>query len=182
MNTIPALPRRSRSLPAAITALAVGAAGVTVAIDVISVQTGNRALIYPYRQIAAQMRAARWDNPAVMAVAAAIAAVGLLLVVAAVVPGRPRVVPVTGGSDEVAVGASRRSLRRSVRSAVLGVDGIHAARVKLHRRSLRVTATTRLRDRSGLSGAVRAAVTERLEQLGPRRSPRVKVRLRTKES
>lgn len=181
MSHAPTIPRRSRSLPAALTALVLGAAGVTVAIDVISVQTGHRALIYPYRQIAAQLRTAHWDDPAVMAVAAAFALVGLLLVLAAVVPGRPRVVAIAGPAPEVAVGITRRSLRRAVHSAVLSVDGISAARVRLRRRSIKVKAKTPLRDRNGLADLVGAAVTERLNQLAPRRAVRAKVRVRTKE-
>lgn len=181
MSQAPTASRRSRSVPAALTALVLGGAGVTVATDVISVQTGHQSLIYPYRQIAAQLRAAHWDDPAVMAVAAGFALVGLLLVVAAVTPGRPRVIAIAGPAPEVAVDATRRSLRRVVGSAALSVDGISAARVRLRRRSIRLEAKTPLRDRSCLVDLVEAAVTERLDQLAPRRALRVEVRVRTKE-
>jgi hypothetical protein len=179
MTEAPRLPRRGRSLAAAITALLLGAAAVTVAIDVISIQTRHAALIYPYRQIAGQLRAARWDDTGVMAIAATIALVGLVLLCDAVIPGQPKVIQVAGPSPEVAVGTSRRSLRRAVRSAALRVDGIAAASVRLRRRSLVVLASTRLRDRGDMDREVTAVVSELLDQLGPRRPFRISVRLRT---
>jgi hypothetical protein len=182
MSHAPALPRRGRSVLASLVAAVLGAAGVTVAIDVISVQTGHPALIYPYRQIASQLRAARWDDTAIMAVACAFAFVGLLLVVAAVVPGRLRVLAVAAPAPEVAVGTSRRSFGRAIRSAALGVDGISSVRVRLRRRSVKLKAKTPLRDRSGLGDQVKDAVTARLDMIAPQRTLRVKVRLRTKEN
>ena len=77
-------------------------------------------------------------------------------------------------------GALRRSLRRSLARLAEDVDGIDRARARVRTRSVRVRATTQLRDTGGLRESVRTAVQDRLAALDPLWPPRVKVRLRQK--
>lgn len=159
------IPRRHRVIPAVVTATVLAAAGITVVIDVIAVQTGHRALIWPYQQIADQLRASRWDATPILAVAAAITFLGLLLIAAALIPGKRTLIPLDTGDPDLVVGTSRRSLRRTLTDAALSVDGITTATARPTRRAVKVSATSQLRDPAGQRAQVTDAVNHRLEEL-----------------
>lgn len=175
------IPRPGRALPAMLVALIAAAAGITVVIDVIAVQTGRSSIIWPYRQMADQLRTSRWDDIAILAVAAAIAFIGLLLLMAALTPGRKTLVPLATDDPHNEAGASRRSISRTLGEAATQVDGVSRARVSLGRRAVRIRARSRLRDTSGLDQQIQAAVGQRLDQVGPLRPLRVRASVRRRK-
>lgn len=175
------IPRHSRTAPALIVALIAAAAGVTVAIDVISVLAGGRPVIWPQHQIATQLRATHFDDIPILAVAAAIAFVGLLLLLAALTRGKPTLIPLDSDDPQLTAGTTRRSLRNAVTAAAMQVDGIDRAAVTLTRRKAKVKVRTGLRDASGLDQQVTGSVEHRLAGIKPARPLTVTTRVNYQE-
>lgn len=161
-----ALPRRRRVLPAVLTAVALAAAAITILIDIIAVQTGHRALIWPYQQIATWGRTHPWNTALVVVIAAVVTALGVLLIMTALIPGKHTLIALDTGEVDLVAGTSRRSLARTLSEAARSVDGISAAKATPRRRTLRVKATSGLRDPAGQQEQVSAAVTGRGNRYG----------------
>ncbi len=176
------LPRRRRILPAVLTAVVLAAATISVLIDIIRIQTGHRALLWPYQQIATWGRTHPWNTPLVVLVAAVITALGVLMILAALLPGKATLIALDTGEPDLVAGTSRRSLARTLSEAARSVDGISAARAKLRRRKVRVKATSGLRDATGQREQVTAAVTARLDDLALARPLPVTTTISNKEA
>jgi hypothetical protein len=164
-----------------IVAALLAAAGILVAIQAVSAALGHPLWNVPHGDFAGPAQTRRWADSGTLAVAGAIAFVGLVLILIGLVPGRPRAVPLASGDDSVVIGVPVRSLRHSLAWLAQDVEGIDSAKVRGGRRTVRVRVTTRLRDTAGLRESVHAAVQARLDALEPLWPPRVKVRLRRKE-
>ena len=172
--------RPRRLVPGVLVAAVLAAAGILGAAQAASAAVGRPLWKLPHRYFAGPLQDTHWDHTATVAVAAAVAFIGLLLVLTGLIPGRPRAIPLASGDDTVVIGAPRRGLRRSLARLAEDIDGIDRARAKARMRSVTVRATTRLRDAAGLRESVHAAVEDRLAALDPLWPPRVKVRLRRK--
>jgi hypothetical protein len=172
--------RPRRSVPGVLVAAVLAAAGILGAIQAASAALDRPLWKLPHRDFPGPLQDTQWNDTATLAVAAAVAFIGLVLVLAGLIPGRPRDIPLASGDESVVTGAPRRSLRRSLARLAEDVDGIDRARAKARRRSIVVRATTRLRDTEGLRENVHSAVQDRLAALDPLWPPRVKVRLRRK--
>jgi Family of unknown function (DUF6286) len=172
--------RPRRSIPGVLVAAVLAAAGILGAIQAASAALGRPVWKVPHRDFAGPLQDTHWNDTGTLAVAAAVAFIGLVLVLAGLIPGRPRAIPLASGDESVVIGAPRRSLRRSLARLAADIDGVDSARAKARRRSIVVRASTRLRDTAGLREAVHTAVQDRLAALDPLRPPRVKVRLRRK--
>jgi hypothetical protein len=121
-----------------------------------------------------------WDGTGTLIVASVVAFAGFLLIIIALIPGRTRAIPLASGDGSVVIGVPRRDLRRSLGWLAEEVPGIDHARVRTGRHSVKVRATTRLRDPAGLRESVQAVIEDRLAGLDPLWPIRVKVRLRRK--
>lgn len=176
--TAPAPPRRGRTVPAAIVALVLAGGAASVVVDVVAVGTTHHAVVWPYRLIAGDLRSARWDDAAVMAVAGAFAALGLVLVAIALSGTRRRLVTLRSPRADLDVRATRRSIRRVVVTEARGVDGVIAARVRLRRWGARVRITTPLVDTAEVTQRVEERLGGLLEQLTPGRQVQVRARAR----
>jgi len=172
--------RPRRLVPGVLVAAVLAAAGILGVIQAASAALGRPLWKLPHRDFAGPLQDTHWNDTATLAVAAAVAFIGLVLVLTGLIPGRPRAIPLASGDDSVVTGAPQRSLRRSLARLAENVDGIDRARVKARRRSIVVRATTRLRDTAGLRENVHTAVQDRLAALDPLWPPQVKVRLRRK--
>jgi hypothetical protein len=157
-------------------AAVVAAGGITVAIDVIAVLAGGHPLIWPQRQMTVRLLAARWDDDETLAIGAAIALLGLLLLAAGLTPGRRRLVPLAGDDPHLTVGATSSGIRNAIANSAREVDGVHSVRVGVGSRRISVQARCTLRDVGGLEDALRSAVEECLEGIAPIRRPKVRVR------
>ena len=172
--------RPRRSVPGVLVAAVLAAAGILGVIQAASAALGRPLWKLPHRYFAGPLQDTHWNDTATLAAAAAVAFIGLVLVLTGLIPGRPQAIPLASGDDSVVAGAPRRSLRRSLARLAEDVNGIDRARVKARMRSVTVRATTRLRDTAGLRENVHIAVQDRLAALDPLWPPRVKVRLRRK--
>ncbi|WP_396454591.1 DUF6286 domain-containing protein [Actinomadura sp.] len=161
-------------------ALLVTAAGGTAAIELLAAALGSA--VHPVPGVAALagvLRRRTWDDPNVVVVAGAVAALGAAFLAAAL-PGRLRGVPLDGADPRQAGLIGRAALRRSLADAALGVPGIERARVRglgVFRRGLVVRAGTHYRNPANLADLVRAAVDARLDGIEPMHRPDVEVRL-----
>ena len=174
--------RPRRTIPGVIVAAVLAAAGILGAIWAVSAALGHALWKVSHRDFAGPLQSTtHWSSTGTLAVAAAAAFVGFVLILIAVIPGRPRAIALASGDDSVVIGVPRRSLRRSLAWLADEVPGIDRAKVRARRRSVKVRATTRLRDPAGLSESVQAVVENRLAALDPLWPLRVKVRLRRKE-
>ncbi|MFD8493018.1 DUF6286 domain-containing protein [Amycolatopsis sp. NPDC059657] len=169
--------RSRRSLPATLTALVLLALCALVAIVSIQLIVGERPWV-DYRVVTR----VRW-NELVPAIAGGVAAaLGLVLLLAAVVPGRLTVFPLRGEESGIDSGASRRSYRSTLRATASGVDGVRSAKLKVGRRQVAAVVSTERTVVDGLADAVRSALDHRLEQIGPVERPTVKVRVKAARS
>lgn len=173
--------RPRRVLPATLAALVLLAAGVVVAVSCIQVVLG-RVPWLPFGSAAAAAADLAWNAPAVLAGAAVVAALGIVVLLGALVPGTPTVMPLAGAHAGPAAGVTRSSLVRALTAAAAGVDGVGSAAVRVRARTVTTTVRTPLRDPGTLVDEVRAATVERLADVALLRSPRIRVRVRTRRA
>ncbi|MFC9255254.1 DUF6286 domain-containing protein [Amycolatopsis thailandensis] len=170
--------RPRRTVPAVLVALVVLAGSVLAAAVAVQTIIGEKPWI-SYDAVASALHGTRWSDPLTAIVGGGVALIGLLLLMSAIVPGRPTVLPLDGGPD---TGASRRSYRSTLRVAASTVDGVSAAKLKLKRRAIVSVVTTGRTNTAGLADAVRAAIEHRLSQIGPATVPAVRVRVKATRS
>jgi hypothetical protein len=174
--------RPRRRIPGVLVAAVLGAAGIAGCIWAVSAALGHPLWNIARSDFADPLQSSvRWDDTGTILVASAVAFVGFLLIVVALIPGRIRAIPLASGDESLVIGVPRRSLRRSLGWLAEDVAGIDRAKVRTGRHSVKVRATTRLRDPAGLRESVQAVVEDRLAMLDPLWPVRVKVRLRRKE-
>lgn len=158
--------RPRRGLAAAIVALVLCAAGALVAVITIQMLLGERPWV-SYDWAARTLHDTRWSDLAVLITGIALSVLGLLVLLAAVLPGKPTVLPLRDHGSGLDSGASRRSFRGTLRVAAASVDGVSGARLSLGRRKVRAAVRTNRVTTTGLDDAVRTAVEHRLAQIGP---------------
>ena len=117
-------------------------------------------------------------HAAIPAVASAFAIAGGTLVLLAVLPGRPVLVPLETQDERLVIGLTRRGLRHTLAAAAAEVDGVDDAQVRIHRSQIEVTVITDTRRTGELLREVGAAVGDRLAGLGAQCRHEVVVRLR----
>jgi uncharacterized protein DUF6286 len=173
--------RSRRTIPAIITALVLAALAILAAVEVISRLVDQPARVLPVDRLVELGRDNQWDDPLALVVSGSLAAVGLLLLLIAVLPGRSPVVPLAVAAPELVAGITRRALRRDAAAAAHDVAGVTRAAAKLSGRRLRVRVETLLRDPGDLAERVQQAVAARLDLLAPVRPVRVRVAVRRKK-
>ncbi|GHH61484.1 DUF6286 domain-containing protein [Lentzea cavernae] len=167
--------RSRRALPAVLTALVLLGASVLVAVCAIQLALGETPLL-SYESVVGRLRDTTWSALEVAVAGGVVAAVGLVLFLVAVVPGRAR----TAVLDEHTA-VSVRGLRNALRSAA-EVDGVESAAVKVRRRRVRAVVRTRRAVVDGLGDAVRTALEHRVGEFALARPPQVVVRVKALRS
>ena len=157
--------RPQRTLPAVTVAAVLAAGAILTAIQVIAARTGHTVQVLPVAWLDHTGRDQRWDGAGPVAVAAAVTALGLVLIWRAVSAGRSAMIRLAAGPGTMTA-ISRRSLRRSLEAAAIALEGVTGARVRPGRHRVHVQARTALRDAPELQEAVRQAVTLRCQALG----------------
>ncbi|MFI9450104.1 DUF6286 domain-containing protein [Amycolatopsis sp. NPDC052450] len=170
--------RPRRGIPATLTASVLLAACVLVAVVAIQLLLGETPWIR-YDTVAGTLNDLRWSDVVTAVIGGVAALLGLILVLAAVVPGRLTVLPLRGDPDS---GASHRSYRSTLRTAAATVDGVSSATVKLKPRKVSAKVSTGRATTEGLAEAVRGAIAQRLDQIDPALRPTVKVKVRSARS
>lgn len=164
--------RPRRVLPSILAASLLTAAGGSTTVQVVSSRLGHPVL---RPEITRRLHALTWDDPGPMAAGGGLALAGLLLVLAAVLPGRTRTAPLAGDDPRFVTGLGRSSLRAALRTTVMDVPGVDAATVRLRGR---LRPRVEVRVVSGfpdLGDQVAEAVRERLADLDPVRVPKIAV-------
>lgn len=169
------LPRRV--VPAVLLALTLLTLCV-IAVISLSERLLGRTELVSYDAVARRLRATHWNDDLVLGAGIAIAAAGLVLLLVAVVPGRPVVVPLEE-LDGIPAGISRRDLRAALRREAGSVHGVESARVSMGGKRIHVSAATGRAETAGLDSAMRDAVTGALDRIAPARRAPVRTRLRS---
>ncbi len=119
----------------------------------------------------------RLDSTVAQVVAVALAFLGLMMVLTALVPGRPSRTRVLDGDVAGETAISRRDLARRIRRRAEHVDGVHSVRVEVGRRRTEVSVHTVVDDTGPVLRAARATVEQAVNELRPTRSvpPRVRI-------
>lgn len=175
------MPRGSRPTTALLVALLATAVCAFGAVEAISLAVNHRCVGFDVHAVTRYARTTHWTATAVSAAGAIAAVLGLLVLLAGLLPPRRRVVELDTGDPHLAVGIPAASLRRTLHARVTAIDGISRARIR-GRRRLTITATAGLRDTGGLAEAIQTAATDQLAAAAPVRRLRVRVRLRRKDS
>lgn len=117
-------------------------------------------------------------DPAVPLAAVGMIVFGAGLVALAVVPGRPRLVPLRCEDPLLAMGLTRVGLRRTLISSAREVEDVRRANVHILRGRIEVTVVTGTARTGAVLREVGAAVGDRLAGLGVQARHEVVVRLR----
>ncbi len=173
------LPRRSA--PAVLTAVVLLAVCVLVATVAIQTILGHTPWV-DYRTAADALNATRWNDLVPVIVGGAAAVLGLVLLLAAFLPGKPTVLPLRDDETSIESGASRRSYRSTLRTAATGVDGVSGAALSVGRRKVAAVVRTDRTNTDGLADAVRASLEHRLDQIAPAGRPELKVKIKSARS
>lgn len=174
------IPRGRRGAFATVTALLAVLVFAAGAAEAISLAINRRGLVLSAASVAKFGRDTELSDTVVLIVAIVAFAVGILLLLAAVIPSRRHLVELTESDPNIAAGVTKRSLRRTLTAAATDVDGVSHAKVS-GRRRYRVKASTALRDTDRLPELIRSAVTSRLTQLDPAKTRAVRVKLDRKD-
>ncbi|WP_327048423.1 DUF6286 domain-containing protein [Microbispora sp. NBC_01189] len=169
--------RPGRGLPAVVAALALLAIGVLTAVEVISALLGHPVGLVPYERVAGWARTTAWNDDRALAAAAALALIGLVLVLIAAVPGRGRLVALRTADPDLVVGVPRRALARVLSGAAGRVDGVRAAGARVRGWHADVSVRTDLRDTTVLRERVRAAAEREIARLAPAHPISLRVRV-----
>lgn len=152
--------------------------GALVATESVSRIVGEPLGILPVGLATEYTRTLAWGDPLTIAGAAVLIAFGLVLLAAALVPGRGHYLPLTTGETDLVVGLSRTGMSRALAAAASNVDGVSAVRATVRRRRATVVADTRIRQDPNLRTAVRAAAQQRHDELDPVRPVKIRARVR----
>ncbi|GII42461.1 DUF6286 domain-containing protein [Planotetraspora phitsanulokensis] len=159
--------RPRRAIPSAISALALLAAGILTALETISALAGRPARLVPYDRVAEWAATTTWQDRQALTSAGITAVLGLLLLMFALVAGRPRLVALRTGDPDLVAGVRPRTMARILGAAASGADGVRRARTKIRGRQVVVKATTDLRDTAGVEERVLTAVEDEIGRLAP---------------
>ena len=173
--------RSRRSLAAGLVAVAL------VALCAFAVAVSIQVLMDPRRlddvtRTVGVLNTVRWGDITVVAVAAGVGLIGLVLVLAAIVPGRLIIVPLADDDTAISAGVGRRSLSSALRRGVLAVDGVSAVSLKRRRRKIVAVVRTSRGTTDGLADAGRAAVDGVLDHIELGARPTVAVKVKTLRS
>jgi len=169
--------RSRRSLPATIVALVGLAVCALVATSAIQLLVNERPVL-DYQRIADYVHGLDWRALPVVITGSALAFFGLVLLLAAVLPGRALVLPLQGGGGTSVAGASRRGMRAALQASAVAVDGVESVRLKYRRRKVTAKVTAARTAPEDLGAQVDEAMIAQLDRIGPQRRPRVHTRIR----
>ncbi|GAA4856986.1 hypothetical protein GCM10023201_59400 [Actinomycetospora corticicola] len=185
--------RPRRTVPALLVALVLLALGALAATSAIQTLLG-RTPVVSLDAVPSALSGVAWESPAVLIAAGAAALVGLVLLLAAILPGPSHVLPLSttsgpapattgdtgewgpwsGGGVEEA-GWHRHDLGVRLRRRAQTVEGVTGASATVRKRSIKVIARTHRATTDELRQAVESALSTDLDTLGLARRPRLRV-------
>ena len=165
--------RSRRSLPATVVALVGLALCALVATSAVQLLL-HKPPVLDYARAASAANRTQWSDLPVVLGGAVLAALGLLLLAGALLPGRALVLPLR--EDRVPAGAGTRGMAAVLRSAAESVEGVDTAKLKLRRKKVTATIAAGRLAPQDLEEQVRAALEDQLDRIGPAVRPRTRVR------
>ncbi|MEV4256587.1 DUF6286 domain-containing protein [Spirillospora sp. NPDC049652] len=159
--------RPRRIVTSLIAAVILTAAGTITAIEVVSGVAGHPAKLVPYTRVAHWMQNTPWTHWGVLAISAALVLVGLWFLLAGLIPGRPRVVPLRGEDRDLAMALTRGGLRNTLAAAAEDVPDASHAQVSLGRHKVKVYVRCPSHLADAVSEQVRRSVEGRLDEIRP---------------
>ena len=161
----------------ALFALLLVAGGLLVAVEIVIAQLGRPALLIPWPAWASWLRGQTWDTSTVRLILAGVAVVGLVLLILALRPGKPRrlALPATGSNLHMSI--ARRALQQNLADTAARASGVASASAKAGRRTVTITATTTNPNTTEVQNAAQAAVSQRIDELGLARRLHSRVRI-----
>ncbi|MEV5896975.1 DUF6286 domain-containing protein [Nonomuraea fuscirosea] len=157
--------RPQRRVPAVVVALLLTLLGLLVAVETLSGLFGRPLRWIPYEGVLSWAASTLWSNPLMLLASAVVTLLGLALLITALVPGRPSMMPVRSGDPDVIIGLRPKSVTRALAHAAEQVPGVHSARAVRHGHTFEVRPTTYGRDTGEFGQEVRGAVLTRLAAL-----------------
>ncbi|GAA0983500.1 DUF6286 domain-containing protein [Nocardiopsis sp. NPDC006198] len=170
--------RPQRSLPAAVAAVSVAVVGGLAVAVTTAGADGAPSPLTGIDGSLSRVSSTPWEAPEAMVLSAVAAAVGLTLVLTALLPGTGGHLALRTDDRDTVAGLTRRGLRDILAVEARGVDGVGSVRVRGGSRTVRIEVRTHIREAGWLGERVEAVVRRRVEDLRPLRAPRVVVRLR----
>ncbi len=161
-----------------ILAAALIAASVVVIAEVIGFAAHRSPLLVHWTTWYHWGQKTRWDALVVRVWSAILIVVGALILGLELKPPRVTRLPLRSGDDAIDAAVTRRGLAGMLRAAATGIDGITSVTVKVRRGRANVTAASAARGRpaaTALTEPVTQALHSRLDSLGLRHPPRLKV-------
>ncbi|SDT07484.1 DUF6286 domain-containing protein [Microlunatus soli] len=180
---LPQRHRPSRVVPATITALVLLAIGVAALVAAgYRLATGS-----PDRTTAvvlSWLSGLRWNDAVLLTAAVVAVVVGLILIIAALRPGRPDVLQLS--ADRIGAGSvrrldgvvPRRALARLINARVGSVDGVDRVQTSVDGRRIVIQARTATRYTEDVRQQIAAAVEHLLAETALEKSPRPRVVVR----
>jgi hypothetical protein len=173
--------RPRRTVPAAIVAFLVLVACVLIAVSCVQFLAGAQPVL-PFGTLAGFGQRLHWQGTAVLVAGGVAAAVGVVLLACAVVPGKPTVLPLAGQEGTVRSGLASRGLWQAFGDAAAAAEGATDARARPRgRRKVVVHVGTRHEEHEGVHDQVRDTLTRYTERLALAARPTLHVRVRTRE-
>lgn len=165
-----------RRVPAAVVAAVVlGAAGLLL-YDVAAVRADRPAMQWR-RSLADHLADWRLDEIGVLAAAAAVALLGVLLLVLALTPGLRSLLTMRPGRAAVRAALDREAAALVLRDRAMEVAGVQSVRVRMRRSKASVRARSHFRPLDEVRADLDAALGTALKELGLARPPALAVRV-----
>ncbi|MFI6283864.1 DUF6286 domain-containing protein [Streptomyces sp. NPDC051018] len=165
-----------RRVPAALLALVVlGGAGILL-YDIAAVRADRPAMEWR-RALAGDLDRWRAGDPWVLVVAAAVALLGICLIVTAATPGMRSVLPMRRDEPSVRAGLARDAAALVLRDRAMEVPGVQSARVRVRRSKIAVRARSHFRALDDVRADLDEALGSGIAELGLARSPALTVRV-----
>ncbi|MET9360714.1 DUF6286 domain-containing protein [Streptomyces sp. NPDC006632] len=166
----------ARRVPAGLLALVILAAAGLFLYDVAAVRAHHSAMRWRVR-LTDWLAAHPVDDVAVLAGAAAVALIGVWLVVLALTPGLRSILPMRRPSPAVHAGLDRAAAALVLRDRAMEVAGIQSARVRMGRRRVVVRAHSHFRELDDVRADLDAALGTGIRELGLAGPPGLAVRV-----
>ncbi|MBD3137466.1 DUF6286 domain-containing protein [Microbispora bryophytorum] len=166
--------RPARTPAAVVVAVVIALLGWVLTAVVVAVMLG---MLPPWR-LPSRLLNLTTGDPVVPAAAIGMVVCGAGLVALALVPGRPRLMPLECRDPLLAMGLTRAGLRRTLAASAREVEHVRRAGVHILRRRIEVAVVADADTTGALLREVGAAVGDRLSGLGVRSRQEVVVRLR----
>jgi hypothetical protein len=154
------------------------AGAIVLIIEVVAHRVGAAPVVFDWTSTYRWARRTTWDSGSVRLIGSVLAILGLALLIAQLVPRRPSRLGVRSADDATDAAITRHGLARALSDAVNEVDGVHATRVAVRRRRVRINARTRPGHvTSSARDSAIGAAQRRLDALALRRPPRVTINM-----